>query len=121
ARFPSLRRLVIHEAAFSKEDWGHLFASLRSMPHLEELEIGGPALDDRAIAPLEGCRIKRLVIFQGGLAEFSPAIFAKMPDLKELTILSLAIGTSDVDPPIEETQRLIREALPGVKVVLVYA
>lgn len=116
ARLPSLKRVAIHEAAFSREDWESLFSGLTSHPSLEVLEVGGPALNDRAIEPLGESAVRRLVIYEGSLAEFSPATLARMRHLSELTIATTAIATSDVDPPMPETQRMIREALPNVKV-----
>lgn len=117
ARFPSLRRVAIHDADFSEKEWSYVFAGCHRLPRLEELNIGGHTLRDATIEGLAGLRsIRKVFINAGELAEACPETFAQMPKLKELTIEQSALGTRDTDPPVSETQKMIREALPNVKV-----
>jgi hypothetical protein len=91
ARFRDLRRVTAWaedgETHPTESEWTLLCTHLRALPHLEELEIGGWQITDRAIAPLAGHpRLRTLSISAGRLSESSTKTFAALPRLAKLHI-----------------------------------
>ena len=118
-RFPNLRRLTIHKPDFSKRDWACVFARLQQLPHLEELDFGGDEMWDSTIRPLANQpSLRRATISLGRLGTDCAETFASLPKLRELIFEGGTIedGHDRNEPPLPETQSLIRETLPHVKV-----
>jgi hypothetical protein len=91
ARFPDLRRFtawaVDSDIHPTEAEWTQLCTHLRALPNLEEVEIGGIQLTDRAIAPLAGHpQLRRLSIVAGRLSPSSAATFATLPRLIKLQL-----------------------------------
>ena len=119
ARFPSLRRLSIREAGFSKSDWSYVFAGLQRLKHLEELDIGGHELRDRTIEPLSKLtNLRKVTIETGSLSTESIETFRHLPNLTELVLAPEIIddGHDPNEMPSPEIQKMMRDNLPGVEV-----
>jgi hypothetical protein len=120
ARFPELREVIVHENEIdgpTEAEWRLLCTRLRTLPHLERLEIGGPHLTDESIAPLAGHpQLRRIEIDGGSLTAGCTQTFASIPHLSELCIGSqIYEGKTWLSP--EERKAMIA-ALPNVKVEL---
>lgn len=119
ARFRSLRRLKIQEADFSEKEWAYVFTGLQQLPYLEELDIGGQELRDRTLEPLAHMRsLRKVTISFGRVAPECAETFARMPRLTELTFAAETVndGHKEPEPPLPESQKMLKEALPQVKI-----
>lgn len=118
ARFPRLRRFTLSENydfAPTEEQWTRLCTQFRSMPNLEEIELGGAWITDAAIAPLTGHpRLRVVVMTEGRLTAKCLGTFASMHNLTQLDIGAQGFA-GDMWPAATE-QEAIRAALPKVVV-----
>ncbi len=116
-RLPRLRRVTAYSMreADSESEWTQLCTHLRTLPQLEELDIGGHQLTDRAVAPLAGApQLRILRINCDPLTPSSARTFASMPRLMELRLESQKFAGS-AWPPEEEAAWTA--ALPKVHIV----
>jgi hypothetical protein len=90
ARFPDLRRVTVidnEQDLPTESEWTLLCTRLRTIPHLEEIEIGGAWVTDAAIAPLAGHpALHTLSISFGRLTASCATTFTSLPRLSKLNI-----------------------------------
>jgi hypothetical protein len=91
SRLRDLRRFTAwaedSETLPTEAEWTLLCTHLRALPHLEEIEIGGWQITNRAIAPLAGHpRLRSLSIIAGRLSPSSTTTFATLPRLTKLHV-----------------------------------
>lgn len=118
ARFEYLRRLAIFENEDSvptEADWTTLCARLRTLPHLEEIELGGAQITDAALSRLAGHPGLRVVeISYSRVTPKVGAVFATMPHLLELRFGD-HISAGDLEFTQEEQDAIATE-MSGTKV-----
>jgi hypothetical protein len=96
-RFPGLRSVTVHDyydlKAPREAEWKLLFTRLRSLPNLEELNLGGRGISDAAVTPLAGHPTLRAIrVRYSELTPESAKIFRTLPRLSTLrlnTVLQL--------------------------------
>ena len=119
-RFPHLRRFTFfeNEDDFPTEaDMTLLCTRLRSLPKLEEIELGGGQLTDAALAQLAGHPGLRTVeISFSQLTPACAATFATMPRLTSLIIGQVIPANPGPLELSEKDKDAIRTALPHVKI-----
>jgi len=90
ARFPNMRRVSVFDSGLdlpTESEWTSFCTRLRALPRLEEIELGGAWVTDRAIAPLAGHpHVRTLSIRYGRLTTDSTKTFASLPRLATLRI-----------------------------------
>jgi len=119
AQFKHLRRLAVCEnlAEYPTEpEWKQFCTHLRTLDHLEELQIGGQNLSDAALQPLSGhAALKRLRISMGpGITPGIVECVRTMPSLEELVFEQPSAVRAWYEPG---TQERFKAALPRVKVI----
>lgn len=113
ARFPKLRRVTVFDDSVPESDWTFFCKSLRKLPRLKEIGLGGSGVTDEAIAPLSGHpNVQSIVIEYGRLTERAVTTFASMPQLTSLSI----VGDPDGVRLSEEEKAAMKTALPGVTI-----
>lgn len=120
ARFPRLRRFSIIENEDSgptEADWTLLCARLRTLPNLEEIELGGSWITDAAITPLSGHpTLRSITISEGRLTSECAKTFTAIPLLAALHFEGQRYtGDTWLSPEAEKT---LRASLPTVTVTL---
>ncbi|WP_170156950.1 hypothetical protein [Roseimicrobium gellanilyticum] len=118
-RFPELKKLEIFENSSHKGDYKLLCESLRRLRNLEELELGGPQINDDAIASLAGhSKLKKLNI---SYSEFlTPDVLRTLKSLPNLDTLEIGdmYGPGEKEWRSPEVLARFREQLPGVTLKL---
>jgi hypothetical protein len=119
ARFQNLRRVMVENNDYSnlptESEWTLLCTRLRTLPHLEEVTLGGVSVTDAAIAPLAGHpELQTIEISSGHLTLESNKTFASMPRLSKLVIGRHVMYREVWLRP--ENQAMQRAALPAVSI-----
>jgi len=117
ARFPHLRRVTVFtmEESPAESEWTLLCTRLRTLPELEEIEIGGYWLTDAAIAPLAGHpQLRSITIPYARLTVGSAPTFASMPRLSKLHF-DEQVEEEDASL-LHENQAAMSAALPAVRI-----
>jgi len=117
-RFPGLRRVTVSENepdVPTEADWKLLCMRLRSLPQLEEVELGGAWITDAAIAPLAGHpKLRSINISYGRLTSACAKTFAGIPRLTKLQFEEqIYAGDAWLTP---EGQSAMNAALPAVSI-----
>ena len=118
ARFPGLRRVTV-EDVFAKvpteAEWRLLCTHLRSLPDLEEVELGGTWITDASIAPLSGHpRLEKVTIGYGPITLKCAETFARMPRLTKLEFGWIIIDGDE--SKTRESQKAMSASMPGVSI-----
>jgi hypothetical protein len=119
ARFKNLRRVMVENNDYSnlptQSKWTQLSTHLRTLPHLEEVTLGGVSVTDASIAPLAGHpELQTIEISSGHLTLGSTKTFASMPSLSKLVIGKHVMYREVWIRP--ENQAELRAALPAVSI-----
>ncbi|QIF02659.1 hypothetical protein [Roseimicrobium sp. ORNL1] len=118
-RFPELKKLTLHENSPHSGDYKLLCESIRRLPKLEELELGGDQLSDDAIASLAGHpKLKKLNVSRSGF--LTPDVLRtlkSLPKLNELHVEQI-YGAAEKAWKSPAVHAGFREQLPGVKIEL---
>jgi len=117
-RFPLLRQLRVFDSGdlVTERDWTFFCTRVRTvLPELEEIELGGAWLTDRAIAPLSGHpKLRSVSIGYGRLTPASAATLAALPRLARVQIDHLSPdGELWLSPA---NQAAAQAALPAVRI-----
>jgi hypothetical protein len=118
-RFPELKKLTISETDPHKGDYKLLCESIRRLPNLEDLELGGAQLNDDAIVSLASHpKLKKLNISYSVF--LTPDVLHTLKSLPKLGTLEIGdmYGPAENDWRSPEVQARFREQLPGVTVKL---